>query len=131
MPNIDISKTTSVIPTITGNSQLDTMIRYFLLAASAAITAIIVTWLNAHGFTDPNLVTMISGAVFTALVVIAVFIWGFIQNNLLKVSVVNHVIATAVTGKVTPAVKAIATPAQEILITEALNAKSLTKSMGV
>jgi hypothetical protein len=126
----DVNKPVSVIPSITGYPQLDTMIRYALLAAAAAITGIIVTWLNAHGFTDPNLTLMVSGAVISVLGIAAVFVWGFVQNKLLKTSVVAHVVSAARTGNIPATVQAAITPAVEIKITDDLNAKSLADAKG-
>lgn len=68
-----------VIPSITGYPQLDSLIRSALLSAAAALTAVIVTWLNAHGFTDPNLSVMIGGAILSLLGAVVIAGWGFLQ----------------------------------------------------
>lgn len=73
--------TTPILPSITGNVAIDGLIRGTLLSISAATTAVIVTWLNAHGFNDPNLTVMISGGVFSALSVVAIMGWGWISHK--------------------------------------------------
>lgn len=114
-----------VIPSITGSPQLDTLIRYGLIAGSTALTAIIVTWLNAHGFSDPNLSTAVGAAVLGVLGVIATAAWGFLNNRIIKTAVVEHVVTAAMTGNVPVAVAAAATPEQEVRITDALNSAQL------
>lgn len=67
---------------ITGNPAIDGLILKGLMAGSAAIVGVILTWLNAHGFNDPNLNLMLSGAVLSVLAMIATAIWGFIKSRL-------------------------------------------------
>lgn len=69
------------VPSLTGNPGLDSIIRSGLIAASAAITGVILTWLNAHGFNDPNLSVMIGGAVFAALLALAGAAWGWLKGT--------------------------------------------------
>lgn len=66
---------------ITGNPALDGLILKGLMAGSAAIAGVIITWLNAHGFSDPNLNLMLSGAVLSVLAMIATAIWGWINSK--------------------------------------------------
>lgn len=70
-----------LLPSITGNQAIDRLIRSGLLAVAAAVTGVIVTWLNAHGFHDPNLSLMISGAIVSILSGIAVTAWGYINGK--------------------------------------------------
>jgi len=71
----------SPVPTITGNPGLDSLIRSALIAAAAALTGIMLTWLNAHGFSDPNLNLLLSGAVLTVLTTAAVAAWGYLKGT--------------------------------------------------
>lgn len=67
---------------ITGNPALDGLILKGLMAGAAAITGVILTWLNAHGFSDPNLNLMLSGAVLSVLAMIATAIWGWLNSRI-------------------------------------------------
>ena len=71
---------TPILPSITGNQAADRLIRSAILAIAAAATGVIMTWLNAHGFHDPNLSLMISGAIVSVLGAAAVMIWGYING---------------------------------------------------
>lgn len=66
---------------ITGNPTVDAVIRYALVAACAAATGVITTWLNAHGFHDPNLSLMVGGAVASVLGGLAFALWGIIKTS--------------------------------------------------
>lgn len=114
-----------VIPSITGSPQLDTAIRYGLITGSTFVTGIIVGWLNAHHFVDPNLTVIVGGAVLTVMTAAATMFWGFLQNRMATASVVDHVTTAAITGTIPANVIAAATPAQEVKITEALNTAQL------
>lgn len=74
---------------ITGNPAIDGLILKGLMAGSAAIAGVILTWLNAHGFNDPNLNLMLSGAVLSVLAMVATAIWGFIKSRLDQAKAVN------------------------------------------
>lgn len=71
---------TSILPSITGNQAWDRLIRSIVLSIAAGVTGVIMTWLNSHGFKDPNLSLMISGAVVSALTGIAIVIWGTLNG---------------------------------------------------
>lgn len=81
MSNQGVSGSPSLLPSITGNPSWDRLIRSGLLVAAGSITAIIVTWLNAHGFKDPNIDLMVSGAVFSGLSTAAVVVWGYVNSK--------------------------------------------------
>lgn len=120
-----------LIPSITGNPLLDTLLRGALLAGSAYVTAILVTWANAHGFTGPNVSLEIGAAVLSTMVTVAVFAWSFIQTKLNQLSVAQHVITTQATGVIPENVKiaAIKAPSiSEVEITKALNNAEATKA---
>ena len=83
---------------ITGNPAFDGIILKILTAGAAALTGIILTWLNAHGFNDPNLKLMLSGAVLSVLCMVAVTIWGFIQSKVNQARAVQAGINLTVSG---------------------------------
>lgn len=66
---------------VTGNPKVDAIIRYALVAACGAMTGVIMTWLNAHGFNDPNLNLMISGAVASVIGGAVLALWGVIRAS--------------------------------------------------
>jgi hypothetical protein len=66
---------------LTGNPTIDSVIRYVLVAACAAAAGVITTWLNAHGFNDPNLYMMVLGAITSIVMVVAVALWGIIKAS--------------------------------------------------
>lgn len=70
-----------LLPSITGNQAYDRLIRSFLVAASGGLTAWILAWLKARGYSDPNMDILVSGAVFSALTTIAVMVWGFVNGQ--------------------------------------------------
>lgn len=63
---------------LTGNPAIDGLIIRVLASAAAAIAGIIATWLNAHGFHDPNLKLMLSGLLLSLLCGGGSLIWGFV-----------------------------------------------------
>lgn len=70
-----------IVPSITGNQAYDRLIRSAALTVAAGATGVIVTWLNAHGFHDPNLSLMVSGAIVTTLTAVAVTAWGWVNGK--------------------------------------------------
>lgn len=90
----------AVIPSITGNPMLDTILAGSITGAGGLITGIAVGWLNAHGFNDPNLGTYIGSAVTGTLVSIAVIIWRLMGDKKTEVAVADHVIEAAATGQI-------------------------------
>lgn len=84
---------------ITGNQAVDGLILKGIGFAAAGLTAVILTWLNAHGFNDPNLNLMISGAVASVLAMVAVAIWGFIKSRLDQVRNVTGGMNLALAGQ--------------------------------
>ena len=66
---------------ITGNPTIDAVLRYALVAACAAGTGVITTWLNAHGFNDPNLSLMVGGAVASTLGGLVLALWGIVKAS--------------------------------------------------
>lgn len=98
-----------VVPTITGSPALDAFLRNALTGVAAAITAVIVTWLNSKGFNDPNLTLMISAALFAGLCALASAVWAYIQKNKTIKAMADHVVEAAATGIVPENVAAVAT----------------------
>lgn len=77
----DPGTASSLLPSFTGNQAVDRLIRSALLSIAAGITGVIVTWLNAHGFHDPNLSLMISGAIVSILSAFAIVAWGWVNGR--------------------------------------------------
>lgn len=102
----------ALVPSITGNPAADTIIRNGIIAASGAAAGVIVTWLNAHGFNDPNLSLMVSGAVAAVLSGIAATAWGWWQTHQSQAAIVNNTIHAALTGEVPAAIASKATEEQ-------------------
>lgn len=107
----DTSKQT-LVPTVTGNPAADTIIRNCIIASSGAAAGVMVTWLNAHGFNDPNLSLMISGAIAAVLSAVAATVWGWWATHMSQNAIVENTIHAALTGEVPVAVIAKATEAQ-------------------
>lgn len=84
---------------LTGNPTIDGLILKGLMAASAFIAGVIVTWLNAHGFKDPNLNLMIGGAVLSVLSAGAVAVWGVIISKVNQAKAVNAGINLVMSGQ--------------------------------
>lgn len=84
---------------ITGNPQIDGLILKGLIAVSAAAAGVIATWLNAHGFKDPNLNLMIDGLVMSVLSGGLVMVWGWVQSRGNTARAVQAGINLTVAGK--------------------------------
>lgn len=90
----DKAASTPILPSITGNAGIDSVLRGLILTVSASAAAIMVTWLNAHGFRDPNLDTLIFGIVSSALATVATLAWGYVNRaNAEKVAQVTRTVA--------------------------------------
>ncbi len=90
----------ALVPTITGNPATDTIIRNAIIGLSGAAAGVIVTWLNAHGFADPNLSLMVSGAVAAVLSTVAAAAWGVWATHKSQAAIVNNTVHAALTGEV-------------------------------
>jgi hypothetical protein len=66
---------------ITGNATVDAAIRYGLFGVLTALTGIIGGWLNAHGFQDPNINLLVTGALVSILSAGAVALWGILRTK--------------------------------------------------
>lgn len=86
------------VTTITGNPGLDSLIRSALIAAAAALTGVMLGWLNAHGFNDPNLNLLLSGAVLTVLTTAAVTLWGYLKGTQVGRAVADAHVAGVTAG---------------------------------
>lgn len=95
MPNLP-SPVAPALPFSTGNPTYDSLIHSALIAASAALTAYIVAWLNAHKITDPNLNLMVGGAIFGVLAAIAGTAWSVWQHIVTKQVLTNVIVPQAV-----------------------------------
>lgn len=114
MSDVSTNKQASaaLVPTVTGNPVYDTVIRNSIIASSGAVAAVIVTWLNAHGFKDPNLSLMVSGAIAAIMSGGAAMVWGWWATHMSQNAIVNNTVHAALTGEVPVAVIAKATEAQ-------------------
>src|SRR6185312_8845680 len=74
--------TTPTSLSITGNPAIDGLILKGILAIAAAATGVILTWLNAHGFNDPNLNLMVSGIIVSILAMGATAAWGWMNSKI-------------------------------------------------
>jgi hypothetical protein len=119
---------TALVPTVTGNPAADTLIRNGIIAASGAAAGIIVTWLNAHGFNDPNLTLMVSGAVAALLSGVAATAWGWWQTHQSQAAIVNNTVHAALTGEVPESIISKATEAQAQAVQASPTASVVSKS---
>lgn len=79
---------------VTGNPTVDSVIRYGLVAILAALSGIIGGWLNAHGFHDPNINLLVSGALISILSAGALALWGILRTkNIAKITDTDKLIA--------------------------------------
>lgn len=113
---------TALVPTVTGNATVDTALRNLTITLSAAVTAMIMTFLNQHGFNDPNLTLLISGAVASTITAIAAIAWGIWSTRQSQKAIINNTVHAALTGEVSAAIISKATPAQAQAIDAAPNA---------
>lgn len=81
MSNLGNVSGAALLPSITGDPKKDRLIRSGLLVVSGGMTAWIVAWLKARGYSDPNIDLLVSGAVFSALVAAATIVWGWISGK--------------------------------------------------
>ena len=83
---------------MTGNPAIDGLILKGLTVVAAALAGIIYGWLRAHGFSDPNLSLMISGAILSVLCTVAVFVWGWFVSKINQARAVSAGINLTVSG---------------------------------
>lgn len=92
---------TSGTPTslsITGNPAIDGLILKGILAIAAAATGVILTWLNAHGFNDPNLNLMVSGVIVSILAMGVTALWGWMNSKIAQAKAVTAGINLGLSG---------------------------------
>jgi len=107
-----------LVPSVTGNPATDSIIRNCIVATSAAAAGVMVTWLNAHGFNDPNLSLMISGAIAAVLSAAAAALWGWWAAHMSQAAIVNNTVRAALTQEVPAAIMAKATETQARAVEE-------------
>lgn len=120
----------ATVPTVTGNPATDTIIRNAIIGMSGAAAGVIVTWLNSHGFNDPNLSLMISGAIAAVLSMLAATIWGWWSTLQSQKAIVNNTVHAALTGEVPVSVMAKATIAQAVAVDQSPRATVVLKPAG-
>lgn len=114
-----------VIPTLTGNPVIDSMIGAALVSASTALATVCVTWMNSHGFQGADQ-TQIFGAIFGILGLISTVIWRWVQTRKIQPAVADHVITAAATGVIPDSVMKEAVKAPSISETKIEQAVSNT-----
>lgn len=117
-----------VIPTLTGNPVIDSMIGAALVSASTALATICVTWMNAHGFQGADQ-TQVFGAIFGLLGLVATVVWRFVQTRKIKPAVADHVITAAATGVIPDSVMKEAVKAPSISDTKIETAVENTQAI--
>lgn len=126
---VDTSLNKSVLPFTTGSPGMDSLVRSGLIAASIGATGLIVGFLNAHGFRDPNLPVYVGGAVLGVFGGIFGAAWGWLQQKKAKTVIAQHIVQAAVSGTAPPAaiaeVKKVAPALAEEAETAALNKAQL------
>jgi hypothetical protein len=113
-----------VLPFTTGSTRMDSMLLSVLIGASGIATGLIVGWLNAHGFSDPNLTLLVSGMVFSLLAGVVGGAWSYFKQKQAQDSVVERTIAAATSGSIAPEIIHAANPQQLQRIVTAGVAKS-------
>lgn len=98
-----------LIPSITGNSTIDGILRILLGSMAAAITTWLVVTLK---ITDPNLVVEVGTMVLSFVGLMAVVVWSYIHSANTQKAVVQHTVDAAITGKLPAPVMAVASLAQ-------------------
>jgi hypothetical protein len=89
----DKAASTPILPSLTGNAGIDSLLRGGIIAVSSSIAAFITAWLYAHGFHDPNLNTLIFTVVSSTLAFGATMVWGYVSRvNAEKVAQVTRTI---------------------------------------
>ncbi len=119
-PNVPAVK--SAIPTWTGSPVLDTAINQVVIVVGGLISGVLGVYLVKHGLGDETLLGVIPTAVpalLSSLVTLGFAIWSVVRKKQTVTAVVNHSLDAAVTGQVSDAVKALATPAQRAAIATA------------
>lgn len=83
---------------LTNNPAIDGLILRGLMWAAGLAAGVIVTWLNAHGFVDPNLKLMITGGLLSLLTAVAALIYGFVLSKINQAKAVQAGINLTVSG---------------------------------
>lgn len=86
-----------LVPTLTGNPVIDTMLGSALMAAATFLATTSVTWMNSHGFTNVT-VEQATGAILGILGMIATAAWRYVQSKKTKTAIADHAITAAATG---------------------------------
>lgn len=125
--------TKPLVPTLTGNPVIDSMIGAGLMAASTALATTSLTWMNSHGFHNVTQ-EQLFGVIFGGLCMGATVVWRYVQTKKTKTAIADHAITAAATGVIPAAVvkEAVKAPSiPETEITAALNNAEAIKNQGV
>lgn len=102
-----------IVPTITGNPQLDTFIRYTAAHVGMIVAATSVAWMDAHGFDTKALTAngldmsfLISTTVGGILMSTLAYVWGAISTRQSQTAITMNTALAAMTGNVPEAIAA-------------------------
>lgn len=108
-----------LVPSVTGNPQIDTFLGYLFTHLGVLAAGIAIAWMDAHGFDTKalsnsglDLSVLIATTVGGFLVSIAAWVWGQYRTKWAQGAIVNNTVRAALTGEVPAAIMAKATEAQ-------------------
>lgn len=108
-----------LVPTLTGNPQMDTAIRYGASKLGMAAAGAAVAWMDAHGWDSKALAkdgidisVLITTAVVGVVMALATWVWGQLSTKWSQAAIVNNTVSAALTGEVPAAIIAKASEAQ-------------------
>jgi hypothetical protein len=114
-----------LVPTLTGNVQVDTALRYAAAHLGAAAATAAVVWMDAHGFDTKALAksgvdmsvlipTVVGGLVLS----VGAWAWGQLSTKWSQAATVNNTVHAALTGEVPAAIIARASESQARAVEE-------------
>lgn len=104
----------ALIPSISGNPLVDTVVAGFITGAGGVITGFCMSFLVKHNMAGPGVEEAIYGAVTGTLVSLAIIAWRVVVGNKTKVIIAEHVIDATATGEISPQIREIAEGASSI-----------------
>lgn len=84
---------------ITGNPLIDSLIIRGVMLLAAALGAAAVEWLQAHGFHDPNLTKIVTGAIASAILVVVLLAVEYVRKRADLVRAVEAGIKLAISAQ--------------------------------
>jgi hypothetical protein len=114
--------TTAALSSYTGNPILDTAINQVVIVVGGFISALLVAYMSKHGVGDETLLGSIPTVIPTllsTLITLGFAIWTVVRKKQSVNAIVDHSTDAAISGRVSDAVKALATPAQKATMARA------------